>query len=500
MKLINQIFNFLSVFLHPINRAWKKINESTQTYLIIFVLCSLFIGFGYSYIDYEYYNYGFIPLLFLGVLLFYYQLDKVLYLVAFLTPFSINTLISESTSISILTEPFLIVFTILYLIKFFLDGNYNTKILKHPMSIAIYFYLIWMIITSFTSTHQLVSFKYVFSKIVYIIPYFIAIIPIFKDVKKIKTFYILYSISLAIIVIISSLKFALRGFEFQYSFYIMQPFYNDHTAYGAILALFIPLSLYYIISKEISKPQKLFFLLLLFIFISGLILSYSRAAWLSIIPAIGIYLILKFKIKLRLIFYLMFFGAFIFFAFQTPILQILEKNNQDSSGNITEHISSISNITTDASNVERLNRWFCVFRMFKEKPVFGWGPGTYQFEYAGFQKSYQLSTISTNAGNLGNAHSEYFGALADSGVLGMASVLILFLTTLSIGIKVYKHAIDDNIKLLALYLTMSLVTYYTHGVLNNFLDTDKLSIPFWMFTAAILALDVYSRKDKQLHR
>ena len=47
---------------------------------------------------------------------------------------------------------------------------------------------------------------------------------------------------------------------------------------------------------------------------------------------------------------------------------------------------------------------------------------------------------------------------------------------------------------------MSLVTYYTHGVLNNFLDTDKLSIPFWMFTAAILALDVYSRKDKQLHR
>jgi hypothetical protein len=31
----------------------------------------------------------------------------------------------------------------------------------------------------------------------------------------------------------------------------------------------------------------------------------------------------------------------------------------------------------------------------------------------------------------------------------------------------------------------------THGFLNNFLDTDKLSVPFWGFTAIIVALDVY---------
>jgi hypothetical protein len=33
-----------------------------------------------------------------------------------------------------------------------------------------------------------------------------------------------------------------------------------------------------------------------------------------------------------------------------------------------------------------------------------------------------------------------------------------------------------------------------HGVFNNSLDTDKLSVPFWAFTAVVVALDLYSEK------
>ena len=46
--------------------------------------------------------------------------------------------------------------------------------------------------------------------------------------------------------------------------------------------------------------------------------------------------------------------------------------------------------------------------------------------------------------------------------------------------------------------TLSLITYMAHGFLNNFLDTDKLSVPFWGFIAIIVALDVYHTNDKQL--
>ena len=496
MKLLNQISNSLLSIFHPVKEIWRKLNDNNQTYIIIFLLCGLFIGIGYSYIDYEYYYYGVIPILLLLALLFYYRLDKVLYLIAILTPLAITYLISETSAMTIPTEPLLILFTLVYIFKFLIDGYTDKRIFTHPISLAIFFYLAWMLITALTSTHILVSIKFLSSKLFYIIPFYIALIPLLSNFKKIKIIYLSYAIPLALIVVFVSVSFALTGFEFDKSFYIMQPFYNDHTAYGAILAMFLIMTSFHLITKNKNKWKILFYLILFIIFLTGLILSYSRAAWMSIIPALGIYIILKFKIKLKPLLIVALGGLMFFFVFQTPILQLLQKNSQDSSGNIAEHISSISNISTDASNVERLNRWACVFRMFKEKPILGWGPGTYQFEYAGYQKSYQLSTISTNAGNLGNAHSEYLGPLAESGVLGMLSMIIILITVIYTGVKVYKRAENKNEGLLAIFLTMSLVTYYTHGLLNNFLDTDKLSIPFWFFSASIVALDIYSKKVK----
>jgi len=175
---------------------------------------------------------------------------------------------------------------------------------------------------------------------------------------------------------------------------------------------------------------------------------------------------------------------------------VLEKNKQDSSENFVEHIKSIYNISSDASNLERINRWQSAFRMFDERPIVGWGPGTYQFNYAPFQRSQDRTIISTNAGDLGNAHSEYIGPLAEQGVLGLVTTLILMVTVLYTGIKVYQKAKNKEIKLYSLVAVLSLVTYFVHGLLNNFLDTDKASIPFWGFFAMIVAMDLY-HKDKE---
>jgi hypothetical protein len=37
-----------------------------------------------------------------------------------------------------------------------------------------------------------------------------------------------------------------------------------------------------------------------------------------------------------------------------------------------------------------------------------------------------------------------------------------------------------------------------HGTMNNFLDTDKASVPVWGFMAAIVALDLYAGKHNQV--
>ena len=44
-------------------------------------------------------------------------------------------------------------------------------------------------------------------------------------------------------------------------------------------------------------------------------------------------------------------------------------------------------------------------------------------------------------------------------------------------------------------ILMGLMTYFVHGTLNNFLDTDKLSVPFWAFIAMLVSLDVYHNEN-----
>ena len=228
-------------------------------------------------------------------------------------------------------------------------------------------------------------------------------------------------------------------------------------------------------------------------------MSYSRAAWLGLAAAIGIFIILKFKIKFKWVALSGFVLILMFFMLRTQIIMKMEKNKQDTSGKLTEHIQSMSNISTDASNLERINRWISAFRMFKDRPFFGFGPGTYQFCYAPFQYSYEKTIISTNAGNKGNAHSEYIGPLAETGILGFLSVLAISISTFLTGYKVYRRTNDKKIKLLSLLAFLSLSTYYVHGFLNNFLDTDKASVPFWGFIAMIVALDIF-HLDKKIEK
>jgi O-antigen ligase len=185
----------------------------------------------------------------------------------------------------------------------------------------------------------------------------------------------------------------------------------------------------------------------------------------------------------------------LFFVLQQDILWKLEKNEAESSGQLSEHVQSMINISSDASNLERLNRWKCAIRMFKEKPFWGWGPGTYMFQYAPFQFSYDRTIISTDFADLGNAHSEYLGPLAESGVLGMLSMILVVFMAFRTGYNVYHQTQSKEIKELTLYILLGLSTYFIHGFLNNFLDTDKASVPVWGFMAMLVALDVYHKKE-----
>jgi O-antigen ligase len=274
----------------------------------------------------------------------------------------------------------------------------------------------------------------------------------------------------------------------------MSPFYNDHTVYGAMLAMFLPAIIFFTVNKKYSAITKFMGTLVLVIFMIALVLSYSRAAWLSLVVSMVIFVVLLLRVKFNFILFVFSCFAIVAFIFQTEIKLSLEKNRQDASEDFNKNIQSISNISTDASNLERLNRWSAALRMFEERPIFGWGPGTYALVYAPFQRVQEKTIISTNLGNGGTAHSEYLGPLSEAGVLGVITFVIVVISVLSTGFRLYYTISDNETKKMVLVLLLGFVSYIVHGAINNFLDTDKASVPFWGFIAMLVAIDLYNNK------
>jgi putative inorganic carbon (hco3(-)) transporter len=440
-----------------------------------------------------------VPFVLLLLILYIFSLDNILLLITFLTPFAVNLIDSEfGIGISLPTEPLMFGVMLMFLLKLMHERFYDHRIMKHPITIAIVINLIWIFITCFTSQIPLVSIKFMVARLWFIIPFYFAGILLFIDMKNIRKFQWLYVIPLIVIVFYTLYNHSLFGFDKQHSNTVMKPFYNDHTAYGAIIAMFLPIFLGFTLSKEYKKSYRIFAFIALVIMLVGIIFSYSRAAWISVAAALAIYILVKFRIKFYWVLTAIVIGVAVFFMFRYQFIDKLEKNKQESSTDFIQHAQSISNISSDASNLERINRWAAALRLFEERPFFGWGPGTYQFVYAPYQRAKEKTIISTNYGDMGNAHSEYIGPLSEEGVLGMLTFVAIIVAVIYTSLRVYKRSNNKEVKMFSLLLMLGLVTYYVHGLMNNFLDSDKASVPFWGFTAILVALDLYHTPKEEI--
>ena len=443
-----------------------------------------------------------VPALLLFVALAIVAVDKYLLAIVFFVPLSIplSTLI-EGLSIDMYlpTEPLLAGLLLLYMLKYLMGDRVDIRVLRHPVTLAIYFHLAWMLIVSLTSSDPLVSFKLLASRLWFIVGFYLLGSQLFKKERNMHTYAWLFIIAFAGVIVYSLINHVQYGLDNQVMAHsISKPFYKDHTSYGATLGFILPVvvALFLFIKREDINTRFLMLLLVLMI-IFATIVSYTRATWVSILASIGVWAIIKLKIRFEIVLV----GAIIlvgfFLSIRTQLMVELEQNRVESSGELSEHVQSISNISTDQSNLERLNRWSCAIRMWKDKPLFGFGPGTYQFEYGRYQRSYEKTRISTDFGTMGNAHSEYLGPLAEGGVFGLLSILLVIGTTIVTGIRVYFNSKRRSIRIFSLAVLIGLFSYYFHGVLNNFLDTDKISVVFWGYTAMLVAMDIYHKDEPE---
>lgn len=424
-----------------------------------------------------------------------FRLDAYMAVLVAAVPLSMNLEDIGGGGLYLPTEPMLAGALVLMIARFFSGQTPPVPLLRHPVSRWIAASLAWIAFTTLLSWDPLISFKFLVARTWFIVGFFLIAGQVFLNQPESRhRAILLYAFPLALVVIYTLIRHAGYGFDKDAGHWVMSPFFKDHTSYGAVLAMFIPPVLALLLSRRFELIWRVVVAGLLGVLVVGMVLSYTRAAWVSLAAVAVLYGLMRLGFRLKTLVALGIGGAVGGLLVLDAVLIQLERNDQDSSDDLAEHVESISNVSSDASNLERLNRWSCALALFEEQPLVGWGPGTYQFVYAPFQRSEHRTIISTNNADGGNAHSEYLGPLAEQGVPGALFVLGLLGWVLHLGFRLYRLLRDADERRFAVGVFLGLVTYFVHGVLNNYLDTDKASAPFWGFLALLVVWDLEVRR------
>lgn len=436
---------------------------------------------------------GLLLLLITGI----FSFDKVILFTTFCIPLSVRFEgVIGSVGLDLPTDPLILFLGLLIFFKFLGDEQADHALVRHPLTIILFIHLVWLFISACTSSMPIVSFKFLASRLLFVLVFYWAGAHLFSIPAKIHQYLWLYMLPLTWVVFFTLYRHYGYNLDQRVSYGMSQPFYVNHGIYAAALAMFIPyLTILVWKGKELQKStyyRTVAFTLLL-IFLVGLVYSFTRAAWISIAGAA----VLAFLALVRLKPWMYGLGILMMiytgFQVQEKIENAIRKNQQVSADSFDKHLKSIYNIKNDDSNLERINRWKSAFRMTADRPIFGFGCGTYVFQYAPYQRAAEITKISTNFGTLGNAHSEFLQPLAETGVPGFLIFLIFLWILFQTAFRLITLG-DTLEKNMGLALGLGLATYFIHGLLNNYSDLDKAASLIWGFAGALVALDLRRRK------
>ena len=189
-----------------------------QSYWVVF-FTAVFVVSNSILIANEFYWLNLIPLILAIVLLAFLSLEYLLLIIAFFTPLSISLegLDLGGIGMFVPTEPLLFGVLILFFLKLFSGEKLDKKLLSYPITYAILFYLVWMGFTIITSEIPLVSFKFLLSRLWFVVAFYFLGVQLFKRKKNIRGMIWLYIIPLCFVILNTTYKHSLFHFDLESS-------------------------------------------------------------------------------------------------------------------------------------------------------------------------------------------------------------------------------------------------------------------------------------------
>ena len=405
-----------------------------------------------------------------------------------LLPFSFEAEAGNGFNINVPSEPLLgiAIFSIVFDI---IRKPGSFKLFIGTENVWIFPFLLSFIISTIFSSIHWVSIKCTIVNVSYILVYFMWLQQLIrKNPDLFPRLMGLYSISLLGVLVCS--VYQLHRYDWNPATItgIFRPFYKDHTIFGATSAIVATFWFAYGLTRKILTT-KILFLILGLLFLGCVLLSTSRAAIISMVVFGVVWFLLNLRIRLKPLIIGAISISLILFIFRSQVDNILTENkhlSHNSQLDYIEQMESTSNISSDISNMERINRWIAGLGMFTEKPYLGFGPGTYQFAYIPFQHQEYMNRLTVhdpwhipeNSG--GTAHSEYLLAISEMGILGILTLFLFLGRWIWIA---FEGSLYHKERSTIIFIFAIISTYFFHALFNNFLTTDKFAFLFWGMAA-----------------
>lgn len=265
-----------------------------------------------------------------------------------------------------------------------------------------------------------------------------------------------------------------EGLTLRNAYGAARPFFPEHGAYAAYLAMILPLALLFALERR-GRARWLYAAATIAMAL-GLGLSLTRAAWVSLAIVLPPVLVLWSWWRKSVRSFALVGGLAVCVA---ALLVVFGAGKR-----IETHTSSIAQ-TGDVSNLERFNRWMAAVEMVKARPLVGVGFDAYPRLYTHYRRKLILTDMALVPSG---AHSEVFRLLAESGITGLLAALWLLGATTVLGLRIFVRSIDPRVKIIALAVLGGLGTYAVHGLFRTYVDLEKVAVPFWSSLGVLAAL------------
>lgn len=433
-----------------------------------------------------------VPALLLLVYLTVVDFRAVFYLLLACLPLSTEIQLPNGFGTDLPTEPLMIGLMLVYGLYVLQNGRQmNGRFIRHPISLLVLLHLAWVLITTITSDLFFVSFKFALAKIWYVVVFYFLAGHMLQSKKEVRTYFWVIFLPLLFTVLVTLVRHSTYGFSFMDVHRVLHPFQRNHVNYAATLALFFPLvwlaaAWYPCWSKKWWIIAGAIGILLIAIY-----LSYTRAAYVALLIALGAYVI----IRLRLMRYVL-AGALLvailgvgYMARSNHYLDYAPNYDRTISHYQFDNLLEATAKGEDISTMERVYRWVAGFYMFKDQPVFGYGPGNFVNFYRPYTVTSFTTYVSDNEEQSG-IHSYYLLMLVEQGVPGLILFLMLSFYVLIRGENIYHQCRDPERKRIILMMLMSTIVIDAFLLINDLVETDKVGSFFFLAMAILVNQDL----------